>query len=164
MTPFSKGQQETPGPRPRRLLHTPSLKPQTGLNSIRRRASAKLRVYLPTPTTNACSAKKSKKETCVGCAPYSKYPLFLGYHVDPLLKKEVFTAENQVIQTNPEKKRVFGVRGMGAFFFRIRTSDWWLSFPCSFEPTNTLGGGLPSKTGLRARLLCRDALLLGQTP
>ena len=28
--------------------------------------------------------------------PYSKTPLFSGYHVDPLLKKDVFTMENQV--------------------------------------------------------------------
>ena len=31
----------------------------------------------------------------VWCAPYSKYPLCSGYHVDPLLKKEVFAMENQ---------------------------------------------------------------------
>ena len=24
------------------------------------------------------------------CTPYSKYPLFVGYDVDPLLKKEVY--------------------------------------------------------------------------
>ena len=28
--------------------------------------------------------------------PYTQYPLFSGYDVDPLLKKEVFTMENQV--------------------------------------------------------------------
>ena len=28
--------------------------------------------------------------------PDAKYPLVLGYHVDPLLKKEVFTLKNQV--------------------------------------------------------------------
>ena len=35
---------------------------------------------------------------------YSVYPLFSGYHVDPLLKKEVFTMENQVCPKNTLKK------------------------------------------------------------
>ena len=43
--------------------------------------------------------------------PHSKYPLFSGYDVDPLLKKEVFTLENQVSQNIPYKKWVFGVGG-----------------------------------------------------
>ena len=33
--------------------------------------------------------------------PYSKYPLFLGYDADPLLKKEVFTMETQVFKKIP---------------------------------------------------------------
>ena len=43
--------------------------------------------------------------------PYTQYPLFLGYDVDPLLKKEVFTLKNQVFPKIPSKKRVFGVGG-----------------------------------------------------
>ena len=34
--------------------------------------------------------------SCGFCAPCSKYPLFLGYDADPLLKKVVFTMETQV--------------------------------------------------------------------
>ena len=33
--------------------------------------------------------------------PYSKYPLVSGYHVDPLLEKEVFAMENQVFPKTP---------------------------------------------------------------
>ena len=43
--------------------------------------------------------------------PYTQYPLFLGYAVDPLLKKEVFTLKKQVFPKIPSKKRVFGVGG-----------------------------------------------------
>ena len=39
-----------------------------------------------------------------GCAPVtSKYPLFSGYHVDPLLKKEECTMENQAFHKIPPK-------------------------------------------------------------
>ena len=44
--------------------------------------------------------------------PDSKYPLFSGYHVDPLLKKEVFTLKNQVLPNKTWNKWVFGAGSM----------------------------------------------------
>ena len=42
-------------------------------------------------------AFRLSSHTCESCTPYSKYHLFSGYHVDPLLKKEVFTMENRSV-------------------------------------------------------------------
>ena len=50
-----------------------------------------------------------RRGKCSRPTPYTQYPLFLGYDVDPLLKKEVFTMEIQVFQ---KMQWVFGVGGI----------------------------------------------------
>ena len=54
--------------------------------------------------------------------PYTQYPFFLGYHVDPLLKKEVFTLKNQVFPKIPLKKWVVGVGGIYLYLGALRFS------------------------------------------
>ena len=43
--------------------------------------------------------------------PYFKYPLFLGYDVNPLLKKEAFTMENRSVIPKTAHFFIFGVGG-----------------------------------------------------
>ena len=93
----------------------------------------------------------------VGLTPYSKYPVFSGYHVGPLLKQEVSTMENQTFPNIPRKKKkqlVFGVAGMISstsvrrFGFLIRTHAKGQRLPLWLE--------LPPKgRGFRAWLLNR---------
>ena len=61
-------------------------------------------------------------------APYSKW-----YHVNPLLKKEVFTMESQVFHKNPVK-RIFGVGADLGFSeldisnIRLEAQSEWIDF------------------------------------
>ena len=53
-------------------------------------------------------------DALIASTPYSQYPYFLGYHVDPVLKKEVFTLKNPVFQqTYPKESGYFGGYGGG---------------------------------------------------
>ena len=63
--------------------------------------------------------------------PYTQHPLFSGYDVDPLLKKEVFTLENRSAfpKKYPEKKRGY--------------LEWGVPYTPDMAATEEFGAGVP---------------------
>ena len=69
----------------------------------------------PGPAKPATSGAPGIRRSLRGCRAYPRNlhipGLFSGYHVDPLLKKEVFTMKNQVFTKNTLKKAGILSRG-----------------------------------------------------
>ena len=70
--------------------------------------------------------------------PYSDYPLFLGYHVDPLLNKEVFTMETQV---SKKKKPTRSGIWSGGYVHQLKSlASWSVSLLAEGSPSEVPEG------------------------